>query len=133
MCDGGTDVNEFILKSHIVGEASFVENSEKEKKKGIEVGVEGGVLIPQDESRKAVVKLNFHFGKENERLYLLLKTITVFEVAGDQPISVTEEELKKKCLPIALAQLRKTVKKVMEAYGRPGIDLPPFEGENTED
>lgn len=123
-------MNEFILKNHIVGEASFAEKSEKEKKHSVEVGVEGGVLIPKNESRKAVVKLNFQFGKEDERIYLMLKTISVFDVIGDDGMPITEEEVQIKCLPIALAQLRKTVKNVMEAYGRPGIELPPFDEEN---
>ena len=128
-------MSNFVLKKHIVGEASFVENSEKEKKRNIEVGVEGGVLIPKesDEGRKAVVRLNFHFGKENERICLQLKTITVFEVTGNLNVPVSEQDVQKECLPIALAQLRKTVKNVMEAYGRPGIDLPPFEEESIEE
>ena len=126
-------MSKFILKNHIVGEASFIENDEREKKNSIEVSVGGGVLIPKDECKKAVVKLIFHLGKEDERVYLLLKTISVFEVIGEEEIPITEEEVNKKCLPIALAQLRKTVKKVLEAYGRPGIDLPPFEEENIED
>lgn len=125
-------MSEFVLKNHIVGEAAFVENSEKEKKNNIEVGVEGGVLIPKDEARKAIVRLNFHLGKENERIYLHLKTISVFDVIEDENKEVTENEVQEKCLPIALAQLRKTVKKVMEAYGRQGIDLPPFEEENID-
>lgn len=83
-------MNEFVLKNHIVGEASFIENSEKEKN-----SIEVGVLIPKDEGRKAVVKLNFHMGKEEERRYLLLKTISVFEVIGENEISVTEEEVQK--------------------------------------
>lgn len=126
-------MNEFVLKKHIVGEASFVENSEKEKKNNIEVSVEGRAFIPNDGGRKAVVRLDFHFGKEDERLYFLLKTSSVFEVIGDTETFVTEEEVNKKCLPIALAQLRKTVKKVMEAYGRPGLELPPFPEENIEE
>lgn len=133
MHKGGAVMNEFVLKNHIVGEASFIENSEKEKKKSIEVAVEGGILIPKDEGRKAVVKLKFRFGKEEERLYFLLKTISVFEVISDDEASLTEEEVNKKCLPIALAKLRKTVKNVMEAYGRSGIDLPPFEEENADE
>ena len=126
-------MNEFVLKKHIVGEASFVENSEKEKKNNIEVSVEGRAFIPNDGGSKAVVRLDFHFGKEDERLYFLLKTSSVFEVIGDTETFVTEEEVNKKCLPIALAQLRKTVKKVMEAYGRPGLELPPFPEENIEE
>lgn len=36
------------------------------------------------------------------------------------------------CLPVALAELRKTVKKVTEAYGIAVLDLPPFEEETIE-
>ena len=125
-------MNRFVLKNHIVGEASFIENDEKEKKNNIEINVNGGILIPKDECKKAVVKLVIQLGKEDERIYLLLKTISVFEVTGTDENVITEEEVNQKCLPIALAQLRKTVKKVLEAYGRPGIDLPPFEGEYNE-
>lgn len=134
MREDGVNMTEFVLKNHVVGEAFFVENSEKEKKNSIEIGVEGGILIPQEEEgeRKAVVKLTFHMGKEDERLYLRLNTISVFEIIGQHEMSLSEEEVHKKCLPIALAQLRKTVKMVMEAYGRPGIDLPPFAEESIE-
>lgn len=133
MPNGGGYMGKFILKDHIVGEASFIENGEKEKKNSIEINVGGGVLIPIDEPKKAVVKLTFHLGKEEERVHLLLKTVSVFEVVEEERTSITEEEVKRECLPIALAQLRKTVKKVLEAYGRSGIDLPPFEEENIFD
>lgn len=122
-------MSKFVLKQHIVGEASFCENSEKEKKNNIAVGIEGGILIPKDEGKKAIVKLSISLGQEDERIYLLLKTITVFEIYTDSEVQFQEDEVRKECLPIALAQLRKTVTKVMEAYGRPGIDLPPFEDE----
>lgn len=126
-------MNRFVLKNHIVGEAYFIEKDEKEKKNSIEINVNGGILIPKDEYNKAVVKLTIQLGKEEERIYLLLKTISVFEVTGVDEGAITEEEVNQKCLPTALAQLRKTVKNVLEAYGRPGIDLPPFEGEYNED
>lgn len=38
--------------------------------------------------------------------------------------------MQRECIPVALTMLRKTVKKVTEAYGMPALDLPPFEGEN---
>lgn len=95
----------------------------------IEINVEGGVLIPKEEAKKAVVKLTFRLGKEDERIYLLLKTISVFAVEEEER-TITEDEVERKCIPIALAKLRKTVKNVLEAYGRTGIDLPPFEEEN---
>ena len=41
-------MNSFKLVQHNVKSASFIENNEKEKKKDIEVAVEGGVLIPKD-------------------------------------------------------------------------------------
>lgn len=122
----------FNLKNHFVEEASFVENVEKEKKKNIEVSVEGGILIPKEKEKKVIVKLSFHLGKETERMNLFLKTVSFFEVVGDGDNTITEEEVHNKCLPIALSQLRKTIKNVMVAYGRPGLDLPPFEGENME-
>ena len=95
-------MNSFKLVQHNVKSASFIENNEKEKKKDIEVAV--------------------------ERLYLTLETISRFEVEKDSD-EVSEEEVRLKCFPVALSELRKTVKKVTEAYGIPVVDLPPFEEE----
>lgn len=121
---------EFILKKHSVVKASFTENSEIAKK-SLELGVEGNILIPKNtiESSQIMVKLRFHLGKEEERLALALETVSIFEIVGENQEGLTEDAVQKKCLPIALANLRKTVKKVSEAYGLPSIDLVPFEGE----
>ena len=40
---------------------------------------------------------------------------------------LTESFLRQKCLPVALAKLKETVKEVSEAYGLPGIDLISFD------
>lgn len=122
-------MNSFKLRKHSVIEANFIENREKEKKNNIEVGVEGGILVPKDsgDSRYLAVTLKFYFGNEEERLYLTLKTLSTFEI--EKQGEIKEEDIKKVCLPIALTELRKTVKKVTEAYGIPGLDLPPFEEE----
>lgn len=116
-------------------EASFIENREKDKKNNVEVGIEGGILIPKDyhNSRYLVVQLKFHFGNPEERLYLTLETLSGFEIEMEGENSeIKEDDVQAACLPVALAELRKTVKKVTEAYGMPALDLPPFEEENVE-
>ena len=124
----------FDLKRHSVEEAYFNVNVEVAKKNTIEVGVEGGIRIPKDfsESRKVVVQLSFHFGQEDERIIFTLKTVSVFEAEESLGTEITEDVVKRECLPIALAQLRRTVKNVSEAYGRGPIDLPPFDEENID-
>lgn len=124
-------MGDFKLKKHRVKEAAFLENTEVEKKNNIEVGVEGSILIPKDSDSNSnvVVQLKFHFGKKEERLFLFLETISVFEPENIVDV-ITEKMVREKCLPIALSQLRKTVKMVTESYGMPPLDLPPFEEEN---
>lgn len=125
-------MNNFKLIKHSVIEASFVENREKEKKNDIEIGVEGSILVPKDsENRKCLmVKLKFHFGNSEERLSLILETLSTFGI--EKQSEIKEEDIQSVCLPVALAELRKTVKKVTEAYGIPVLDLPPFEEEIEE-
>ena len=67
-------MNSFKLVQHNVKSASFIENNEKEKKKDIEVAVEGGVLIPKDlrKTKYLIVRLKLNLGKADERLYLSL-------------------------------------------------------------
>lgn len=125
-------MNSFKLVQHNVKASSFNENKEKEKKKDIEVGVEGSVLIPKDIQRTKylIVQLKLNFGKPDERFYLTLETVSTFEIEKDNTSKeISEEEVRAKCFPVALAELRKTVKKVTEAYGLPTVDLPPFEEE----
>lgn len=127
-------MNNFKLSKHSVKEASFIENKEKEKKNNVEVGVEGGVLIPKDleNSKYLAVQLKFSFGNPEERLYLTLETLSVFEIEReDKNVEIKGEDVQAECLPVALAELRKTVKKVTEAYGIPVLDLPPFAEENV--
>ena len=123
-------MNVFKLTRHKVKEAYFFENTEIEKKNNIEVGVGGNILIPKEPEtdKTVVIQLNFSFGKKDERLFLHLETISVFETEERTP-KITEEIVQKECLSIALSQLRKTVKMVTEAYGMPPLDLPPFQGE----
>lgn len=126
-------MNGFKLKSHRVKAASFIENREKETKIKIEVGVEGGILIPKDytDSSYVVVHLKFHFGAPEERVYFTLETLSEFEIEMENTdFPVDEESVQNTCVPIALAELRKTVKRVTEAYGMPAVDLPPFEEES---
>lgn len=124
----GESMAEFKLKSHIVEETSFVENIEKEKRDGIEINVDGNALVPREinKEKKIAVKLIFRMGKQDERLYFVLKTLTIFEVDGNCEQPVTEAEVHEKCFPVALGKLRNTVTKVLEAYGKSGISLPPF-------
>jgi len=126
-------MSSFRLKKHSVKEASFVENTEKEKKKNMEVGLEGGILIPKDydKNRHVAIKLKFHLGKEEERLYLTLETLSTFE-EEDRRVDASEEVVQRDCLPIALANLRKTLREVTKAYGLPALDLPPFDEEDIE-
>ena len=124
-------MGDFKLKKHRVREATFLENTEIEKKNNIEVGVEGSILIPKDSdsNKNVVVQLKFHFGKKEERLFLYLETISVFKPENIADV-ITENIVHENCLPIALSQLKKKKKMVTESYGMPPLDLPPFEGEN---
>ena len=125
-------MNSFKLVQHNVKSSTFFENKEKEKKKDVEVHISGGVLIPKDlqKTNYLAVQLKLDFGKPDERLYLTLETVSTFEIKKDINVGeITEEEVQTKCFPIALSELRKTVKKVTEAYGIPVVDLPPFEEE----
>lgn len=125
-------MNDFKLRRHRVEEASFIENKEKEKKNDIEVRLAGGILIPRDseDNRYVAVQLRFSLGNPEERLYLTLVTISTFEIAGEgREIGLKEDEVKGAVFPVALTELRKTVKKVTEAYGLPVLELPPFEEE----
>ena len=75
-------MNNFKLKKHHVREAYFIENREKEKKNNIEVGVEGGVLVPKDfeNSKYVAVQLKLNLGNPEERFYLTLDTLSTFEI-----------------------------------------------------
>lgn len=123
---------DFCLKKHRVANASFMENFDVGKKKGTEIGVKGNIVVPKvpETGANIIVTLQFHMGSANERLFLTLETISAFEVKGGFEEQLTEKTVQEKCLPIALAELRKTVKKVTEAYGLPPLDLSPFEEEN---
>lgn len=126
---------DFKLRKHNVIAASFMKNTEKEKKRNVEVSVEGGILIPKDfeNSRYLAVQLKIHFGNPEEHLYLTLETLSTFEIDKARGTSeIREEKIQAVCLPVALTELRKTVKKVTEAYGISGLDLPPFEEEIVE-
>lgn len=128
-------MNNFKLRKHSVSKATFIENREKEKKNNVEVGVEGGVLIPRnsENSKYLAVQLKFYFGNTEERLYLNLETLSTFEIEREgENVEIKEEDVQSVCLPVALTELRKTVKKVTEAYGIPVLDLPPFEEETIE-
>lgn len=123
-------MSDYLLRKHSVKTASFIENTEKEKKNNFEVGVAGNILIPKDKRKHGniTIQLKFHLGNEKERLHLTMETVSVFEMENKNR-AVSEEDVQKDCLPLALANLRKTVKMVTEAYGLPGLDLPPFEEE----
>ncbi len=122
----------FKLKKCYVDEAQFSINENIEKQENIEVGVEGGVRIPKDlsENRNVVIQLYFHFGEKNDGIMFNLKIVYFFEVEESLGTDITEEMVKRECLPVALTQLRKIVKNVSESYGRGAIDLPPFDEEN---
>lgn len=93
----------------------------------------GNISVPKnvDKNSHIMINLNFHIGKEDDRFYLAIETLSVFEIENET-LEISEESVRKACVPAALTNLRKTVKKVTEAYGMPALDLPPFEGENTE-
>lgn len=127
-------MSDYRLRKHSVKTASFMENEEKDKKNNYEVGVTGNILIPKDiqKSGNIAIRLNFHLGNEEERLYLTMETVSVFELEDKSQV-LSEASVQKKCLPTALASLRKTVKMVTEAYGISGLDLPPFAEEYEEE
>lgn len=126
-------MSNFKLVKHYVKKASFIEDKDNEKKTKIEVNVEGGALVPKDikNAKHVAVKLRFCFGKEDEFVFLTLETLSKFQILkdNDENEEITEDVIQTKCFPIALAELRKTVKKVSVAYGMPELDLPPFEEE----
>ena len=126
-------MSDFKLKKHSVKKASFVENFDKEKKNNLDVQLNGNISVPKnvDKNSHIMINLNFHIGKEDDRFYLAIETLSVFEIENET-LEISEESVRKACVPAALTNLRKTVKKVTEAYGMPALDLPPFEGENTE-
>lgn len=126
-------MSDYKLCKHSVKAASFAENFEKEKKNNLEIEVDGNISIPKNEDRNShvMIKLKISIGKEDERLYLAIETLSVFGLENDK-IEINENSVRKSCLPTALANLRKTVRMVTEAYGMPALELPPFEGENAE-
>lgn len=128
---------EFKLKSHRVNEAVFREKKEFEKKRSLDMGLSGNILVPKEpeqENGLIAVKLVFTLGKEEERIFLKLETITLFSAENTgETKRVTEESARKNCVPAALAMLRETVKSVTEAYGLSPVDLPPFEEEITDE
>ena len=64
-------------------------------------------------------------------MYLMLETATLFDVTEQQE-AVTEQMVRQECLPVAMAELRETVRQVSAAYGiAPPLELPPFQEENT--
>ena len=126
-------MSDFKLKKHSVKKASFVENFDKEKKNNLDMQLNGNISVPKnvDKNSHIMINLNFHIGKEDDRFYLAIETLSVFEIENET-LEISEESVRKACVPAALTNLRKTVKKVTEAYGMPALDLPPIEGENTE-
>ena len=112
-------MSDFKLKKHSVKKASFVENFDKEKKNNLDMQLNGNISVPKN------------VDKNSHRFYLAIETLSVFEIENET-LEISEESVRKACVPAALTNLRKTVKKVTEAYGMPALDLPPFEGENTE-
>ena len=124
----------FKLKSHRVKEASFLENFSKKKQEQMNVGVEGNILIPQNQEngRDVMVKLRLRLGSREDRMYLMLETVTIFDVS-DQNETVTEQLVRQECLPVAMEELRETVRQVSAAYGvTPPLQLPPFKEEQQE-
>ena len=87
-------------------------------------------MIPKDlqKTNYLEVQLKLDFGKPD--CYLTLETVSTFEIKKDINVNaISEEEVQNKCFQITLSELRKTVKKVTEAYGIPVVDLPLFEEE----
>lgn len=98
--------------------------------------MEGGVLVPKDfeNSKYVAVQLKLNLGSPEERFYLTLDTLSTFEIERTgKNIEIKEDDVKTLCFPVALTELRKTVKKVTEAYGMPALELPPFEEETIEE
>ena len=121
-------MNNYLFNKHVVNEAKFIEKTDFDKNNEVEINIDGGVSVPKDGGRKVIVHLNCHLGSENERIYLYLGTDTIFDIQGEDELP-SSAEAQKNCLPKALECLRKTIKNVMESFGRPGVDLPPFEEE----
>lgn len=118
----------FELKRHSVKEAAFLENLARKKKADLDIKVEGNLIIPKEQGRDVVAKLKMSLGGKDDRMYLMLETITVFSVQK-QAETVTEPMVRQECLPVAMAKLRETVRQVSGAYGITPLELPPFREE----
>ena len=118
----------FELKRHSVKEAACLENLARKKKADLDIKVEGNLIIPKEQGRDVVAKLKMSLGGKDDRMYLMLETITVFSVQK-QAETVTEPMVRQECLPVAMAKLRETVRQVSGAYGITPLELPPFREE----
>ena len=117
----------FNLKRHSVKEASFLENLERARKGNMNVGVEGKIIIPQNPAQPGdvTILLKMRLGSKDDCMYLMLQTVTVFEMQGPR-----EESARRECFPAAMAKLRETVRQLTEVYGMTPLELPPFAEEN---
>lgn len=68
-------------------------------------------------------------GKEDERFFLTIETVSIFEPKQNDYSLIDENDLQKECVSKSLTQLRKTVREVTAAYGRKPLDLPVFDDE----
>ena len=78
-------MSDFKLKKHSVKKASFVENFDKEKKNNLDMQLNGNISVPKnvDKNSHIMINLNFHIGKEDDRFYLAIETLSVFEIENE--------------------------------------------------
>ena len=121
----------FNLKRHSVKEASFLENLERARKGNMYVGVEGKIIIPQNPAQPGdvTILLKMRLGSKDDCMYLMLQTVTVFEMQGPRE-ELNETSARRECFPAAMAKLRETVRQLTEVYGMTPLELPPFAEEN---
>lgn len=107
-------MSDFKLKKHSVKEASFIEN--REKKKNIEIKIEGGILIPKDydNSKYVVVKLKIHLGNPEERFYLILETLSVFEAEKERENTDISEVAARVACQLHCRSLEEPLKKLQK-------------------
>lgn len=117
---------------HKIVRAQYAEQMTNPKAVQLRVKVNGKFTIPKNYTThpNVVVHLQLVIGDEKEQLYLHFHSATLFHVDSCDEPKITESMIRAQCLPIALKELRGSVRAVTVAYGLPPLELPPLDGEN---
>ena len=117
---------------HKIVQARYAEQLTNPKAVQLRIKVNGKFSIPKNYTThpNLAVHLQLVIGDEKEQLYFQFHSATIFHIdACDEP-KITDSMIRAQCLPIALKELRGSVRAVTQAYGLPPLDLPPLDGEN---